>query len=111
MALLAAVIGFGMSSLDNQTAQQIKSSLSELAGMLKQTGLPESQEAADGIKKAADTNQTAAVAASEQFKGTSPTDVQSGSVKAFHNKLPEDCYWEKVIDPSTGQVVCSVHTR
>lgn len=31
--------------------------------------------------------------------------------KAFYNILPKECHWEKIIDPSTGTVECSVQQR
>lgn len=31
--------------------------------------------------------------------------------KAFYNEIDRECYWEKIIDPSTGRVSCAVPRR
>ncbi|WP_126448266.1 hypothetical protein [Sulfuricystis multivorans] len=113
LGLLAAGIGLTASSLDSQTLQKVKSSIRDLATMFRQSGLPGSQEAASGVDKAASAVQSAAHAQTNAApeRGTVAPEEQTAHPKAFYNKLPEECHWEKVIDPASGNVSCSVPER
>lgn len=106
LGLLAAGIGLVASNLDRQTMREIESTIRDLAAMFRQSGLPGGQAAASGMDRAADALQSAAPAQANVTleRGTAP-------LKAFYNKLPDECHWEKVIDPATGEVSCSVPKR
>ncbi|WP_156509232.1 hypothetical protein [Ralstonia mannitolilytica] len=113
LGLLAAGIGLAASNLDSQTLQKIASSIRDLASMFRQSGLPAGQEAASGMDKAADALQSAAPAQTNVAleHGAAAPEEQTAPQKAFYNKLPNECYWEKVIDPASGEVSCSVPER
>lgn len=113
LGLFAAGIGLVASNLDSQILQKIASSIRDLAVMIRQSELPRSWEAASGMDKAADALQSAAPAQTieAQERGTAALDVQTSPLKAFHNKLPDDCLWEKIIDPASGKVSCSILER
>lgn len=113
LGLLAAGIGLAASNLDSQTMQKLESSIRDLASMFRQSGLPAGQEAASGMDKAADALQSAAPAQANMAleRGAATNEEQAAPRKAFHNKLPDDCHWEKVIDPASGTVSCSVPER
>lgn len=106
LGLLAAGIGLVASNLDRQTMREIESTIRDLAAMFRQSGLPGGQAAASRMDRAADALQSAAPAQANVTleRGTAP-------LKAFYNKLPDECHWEKVIDPATGEVSCSVPKR
>ncbi|WP_141056633.1 hypothetical protein [Tepidiphilus succinatimandens] len=108
LGLLAAGIGLAASNLDSQTMQKIASSIRDFATTLRQSGLPGGQEAASGMDKAADAVQSAAPA---QANVTLERGEADPPPKAFYNKLPDECHWEKVIDPASGDVSCSVPER
>jgi hypothetical protein len=101
------------SNLDSQTMQKLESSIRDLASMFRQSGLPAGQEAASGIDKAADALQSAVPARTNMVpeRGVAAPEEQTEPPKAFYNKLPDECQWEKVIDPASGKVSCSVPER
>lgn len=109
LAMITAGAGLLTSQLDQQTLQKIESALRELGSTFRQSGLPGDKEAAAGMEKAADAVRSAssAQASANQENGV-PVWGQETHPKAFYNKLDEECHWEKVIDPSTGRVSCSV---
>lgn len=113
LGLLAAGIGLAASHLDSQTMQKIESSIRDLAVVFRQSGLPGGQGAASGMDKAADALQSAAPAQANVAleRGAAAPEEQTAPPKAFYNKLPNECHWEKVIDPASGEVSCSVPAR
>lgn len=113
LGLLSAGIGLAASNLDSQTMQKIESSLRDLAATVRHSGLPGGQEAASGMDKAADTLQSAAPAQTNMApeRGAADPKEQTAPPKAFYNKLPNGCYWQKVIDPASGELSCSVPER
>lgn len=104
LGLLAAGIGLVASNLDRQTMREIESTIRDLATMFRQSGLPGGQAAASGMDRAADAFVTLE-------RGKAAPEEQTAPLKAFYNKLPDECHWEKVIDPATGEVSCSVPKR
>jgi len=113
LGLLAAGIGLAASNLDRQTMREIESTIRDLAAMFRQSGLPGGQAAASGMDRAADALQSAAPAQANVTleRGEAAPEEQTAPLKAFYNKLPDECHWEKVIDPATGEVSCSVPKR
>lgn len=113
LGLLAAGIGLAVSHLDSQAVQKIESSIRDLATMFRRSGLPGGQGAASGMDKAADAVQSAApvLANTVSTHGTTAPKDQTAPPKAFYNKLSDECYWDKVIDPASGAVSCSVPAR
>ncbi|MEO1767701.1 hypothetical protein [Thiobacter aerophilum] len=114
LGLLAAGIGLAASNLlDNQTIQTLTSSIRDFAATLRQSGLPGGKEAASGIDKAADAAQSAApaLATTGQARDTAAPEEQTAPKKAFYNTLPDECYWDKLIDPATGKVSCALPSR
>lgn len=113
LGLLAAGIGLVTSNMDSQTLQKIASSIRELAVMFRQSELPGGQEMASEMDKAADTLQSVESVKTDVMsdRGTAAPEEQTAPLKAFYNKLPDECHWEKVIDPASGKVSCSVPER
>jgi hypothetical protein len=113
LGLLAAGIGLAVSNLDSQTVQKLQSSIRDLATMVRQSGLPGGQETESGMDRAADSLQSAAPAQSNVAleRGAAAHEEQTARPKAFYNKLQDECHWEKVIDPASREVSCSVPER
>lgn len=110
LALLAGIGGAVLANLDQETTRKLSSSIRNLAESVGRGGLPGGQEAASGMDKAAEALQPGPV--------QPPVVHERGAVahgtahpKAFYNKLPSECHWEKVIDPASGEVSCSVQER
>lgn len=114
IAMLAAGIGVAASTLDSQTTQKIASSIRDLGMVFRQSEVPGSREAASGMERAADMVQAATVTqarAEREPVRNAPPEGHTTHPKAFYNKMPDECHWEKIIDPSDGRVECSVKDR
>lgn len=121
-AILAAGIGLAVSALDSQTAQKIMSSIREI-GMKPNQGdgahealsreapgsdVQRSKDSASLTDRATSMVQPVTNAQAREERESAKGQAK---LKAFYNSPPEDCLWEKVIDPSDGRVECAVKER
>lgn len=104
LVVIAGGVALGMSKLDSSAMKRIEDSMIEFAGAVgwreATTPHPEAQTVQPGgpvIEGGSHVRQAA----------TPPQIPQ----KAFYSAPLENCYWEKVIDPSNGHVECSVSDR
>jgi hypothetical protein len=113
LGLLAAGLGLAASNLDGETIRKLGSSIRDLAAIFRESGLPGGQGAASEMDKTADALQSAvpAHAAASLDRGEGAPEGQTAPQKAFYNKLPSECHWEKIIDPATATASCSVPDR
>ncbi|GLW61528.1 hypothetical protein Hthe01_18770 [Hydrogenophilus thermoluteolus] len=108
LALVATAIGWAVSNIGNGGIGQIADSIRSMTRALGKSGVPGGEEAASAIEKGMGLQQAAPTAPASY----EPPDLPFGErPKAFYNELPKECYWEKVIEPSTGRVECSVPER
>lgn len=109
LAILAGGMGWAVSHIDSATLREVEDALRDVAGIAKTSGVPGGKEAAKAVEEAAVSIQDARADEAKPEKQDGPP--LGLHVNAFHNKLPEECTWEKIIDPADGRVRCSVPER
>jgi hypothetical protein len=100
---LAAVIGgiaWGLSRLDSGAMQHIEAAVGELARGVGWSQFPPPRLGSPAVS----TGGTASAGNESGARGTAPP-------RAFYNAPPEECHWEKIIDPTEGTMRCSVPER
>lgn len=104
LVVIAGGVALGMSKLDSSTMKRIEDFMREFAGAVgwreATTPHPEAQTVQPGGPVIEGGSRTHQAAISPQVP-----------LKAFYSTTPENCYWEKVIDPSDGRVECSVSDK
>lgn len=105
LAVVAGGVAFGMSKLDSSTMQRIEDAVREMA-----RGAGWSQSPPAPAEPSANTPGGSVMesgsAEHRQAQQQSPVPP-----KAFYNAPPQECHWEKIIDPEDGTVRCSVPAR
>jgi hypothetical protein len=103
--LIAALLGALGISINAETLNDAQAMLHKLSGMARGAGLPGSEPAAIATDHAAAVVRTMTNGAGEQ--SAPPPGGIAG--RAFDNKVPQDCFGEKIIEIE-GKVRCA-HAR
>lgn len=104
LAVVAGGIAFGMSKLDSSTMQRIEDAVREMA---RGAGWGQSPPA-PAEPSAIPIGGAAMESGSAEHRQAQQNPVPP---KAFYNAPPQECHWEKIIDPEDGTVRCSVPAR
>lgn len=97
LALLAGSVVYGVSHMNDQTIQRVQSLLQEIGIGTQAT--PQASAATGDQPQGADQRR-------EQ-----PVHISEPLPRAFYGTPPEECAWEKIIDPSDGSVRCALMER
>ena len=100
---LAVVIGgiaWGLSRLDSGTMPSIEAAAGNLAHGVGWSRFPSPRLESPAVS----TGGTASARNESGAQGTAPP-------RAFYNTPPEECHWEKIIDPTEGTMQCSIPER
>ena len=111
--IIAAATGIGWASshIDPQMLQKIEGTIRGITGQASPIGgAAGSVDIPDAAAQVVDALQSRATAPARNDAAVPVADEVQGNRKAFFNKLPADCAWERVIDMN-GQVSCTAHER
>lgn len=104
LAVIAGGIAFGLSRRNPGSMQHIEAAVESLARGVGWHQSPPPQPEPPAVS-------TGSAASTGTPPGNAPRAQDTVPPKAFYNTLPEECHWEKIIDPTDGRVRCSVPER
>lgn len=106
----ATGIGWASSNIDPQMLQKIEGTIRGITGQASPIGEAGSIDIPDAAAQAVGALQSRVSAPARNDAAVPVADEVQGNRKAFFNKLPADCAWERVINMN-GQVSCTVPGR